>query len=344
MPSSPSRRRSQRAAGESSLPLRLPLPPALPGRILPEFAVPCLQPFDHPEFVFSIDWDGSRVLLFASSEGIRLQSETLADVSAAYPEVVSAAEPFIGSRAVLDGVIAVLDPYGCPDLSALGDRMALGPATRDRLPTVYLATDLLHLGRQMTMDLPLERRLEMLQGLGHTTPRVQVPDWVTGEGEALARAAGERSLPAILARRSSSRYHPGVASPDRLRIPLRPRASCVVVSAERLDVPGQHRRRRLHLAERDGSRLVACGSVEVPETSTLWRWAAPGGRLRRSVVATVEHRGRGPDGALRRPAVVTLRADVDPNWCLRRDPVPPPPSLAVRTQGFRPTVLAALPL
>ena len=343
MTPSAGRHRSPRGAGEGSLPLRLPLPPAVPGRILPEFAVPCLQPFDHPGFTFSIEWDGSRALLFTSPEGVRLQSETLADVSAGYPEIVAAAEPLIGSGAVLDGVIAVLDPYGCPDLPALGDRMALGPATRDRLPTVYLAIDLLHIGRQATMDLALERRLEMLRGLGGATPRVQVPDWVTGEGEALAQAAAGRGLPALLARRSSSRYHPGLASPDRLRIPLRPRASCVVVGAERVALPGL-RRRRLRLAERDGSRLVECGGAELPETSTLWRWAAPGGRLRRPLVATVEHRGRGPDGELRQPVLITLRDDVDPNWCVRRDPVPPPPSRPVPPRGFRPTVLAALPL
>jgi ATP-dependent DNA ligase len=330
-------------AHEDSLPLNLPAPPALPGRPLPELAVPCAAAFDHPDFHFSIDWDGSRALLFLSPEGVRLQSETLRDISDLYPEIVEAAGPLTAQPAVLDGVVAVLDPHGCPDLAALGERMALGPSARQRFPTVYLATDLLHVGNRATMTLPLEERLHLLQGLGGADARLQVPDWVVGEGESLAEAASARQLPALLARRSASRYHPGVASPDRLRVQLRQRAHCVVIGVESVVIGGS-RKRRLRLAEHHHAHLRECGSVEIPESSTLWRWAAPGGRLRRPLVATVEHGGRRLEGRLRHPTLITLRDDIDPVWCIRRDPVPPPPSLPVPVRGFRPTVLAALPL
>jgi len=72
--------------------------------------VPCVDAFDDPDFRFSIDWDGARTLLFASPGAIRLQSETLADVSDRYPEIVIAAEPLAPRTVVLDGVVAVLDP------------------------------------------------------------------------------------------------------------------------------------------------------------------------------------------------------------------------------------------
>jgi ATP-dependent DNA ligase len=338
-----SRGRQAVRAADPALPLSLPHPPALPGRLLPEFAVPCLGAFDHPDFQFSIEWDGSRALLFASPEGVRLQSETLADVSGAYPELVAAAEALRGSAAVLDGVIAVLDPHGCPDLAALGERMALGAGAQRIHPTVFLANDLLHLEGRTTMGLPLEQRLDLLRRLGAGNPRVQVPDWVTGEGEALAAAATARRLPALLARRSGARYHPGVASRERLRIALRPRAHCVVVGAAPVPLAGV-RRRALKLAEHHRSRLVECAAVELPESSILWRWAAPGGRLRSPLIATVDHQGRDPQGRLRRPSLVTLRDDIDPRWCIRRDPVPPPPSVVVAPHGFHPTVLSALPL
>ena len=339
----PTAERGRRPVTEdAALPLRLPVPPALPGRVLPEFSVPCVGAFDDPDFRFSIDWDGARTLLFASPGAVRLQSETLADVSDRYPEILVAAEPLAPRSAVLDGVVAVLDPSGCPDLVALGERMALGAATEQRLPAVYLAIDLLHLGARATMGLALDRRLDLLRGLALPDPRIQVPDWVAGEGEALAEAAATRRLPALLARRGSSHYHPGVASPDRLRIPLRHRAHCLVVGADR--VLGSTRHRRLQLAEYQGSRLTEAGTAEIAETSTLWRWAAPGGRMRAALIATVEYRSRGVDGRLRGAEVVTLRDDIDPAWCIRRDPVPPPPSRPVPARGFRPTVLTALPI
>jgi len=336
----PSRRRQPGA--ESDLPLNLPLPPALPGRVLPELSVPCVGAFDDPDFRFSIDWDGARTLLFASPGGVRLQSETLVDVSDRYPEIADAAGDISARSAVLDGVVAVLDPSGCPDLAALGERMALGPSLHQRLPTVYLAIDVLHLGGRETMSLALDRRLELLRGLNPGHPRIQVPDWVAGQGRALAQAAAPRRLPALLARRGPARYHPGAASPDRLRIPLRERANCLVVGAER--VPGISHRRRLALAEYQNSRLVDAGVAEIAETSTLWRWAAPGGRMRSPLIATVEHRGRGADGSLRHAEVVTLRDDIEPTWCIRREAVAPPPSRPVPVRGFRPTVLRALPL
>jgi bifunctional non-homologous end joining protein LigD len=339
----PSAVRGRHAHGaDPALPLRLPVPPALPGRLLPEFSVPCAGPFDDPDFRFSIDWDGARTLLFASPEGVHLQSESLTDVSDRYPEIVAAAAALTPRSVVLDGVVAVLDPSGCPDLAALGERMALGAGAQGRLPAVYLVIDILHLDGRETMGLALDPRLDAVRTLELPDPRIQVPDWVAGQGEALAEAAGPRRLPALLARRGSAPYRPGVASPDRLRIELRGRANCVVVGAERL--LRSTRRRRLQLAEHVGSRLVEAGRAEIAETSTLWRWAAPGGRMRSPLIATVDHRGRAADGSLRQPEVVTLRDDIDPNWCIRRHPVPPPAGGPVAAGGFRPTVLTALPL
>src|ERR1019366_6405754 len=122
----PTAERGRRPVTEdAALPLRLPVLPALPGRVLPEFSVPCVGAFDDPDFRFSIDWDGARTLLFASPGAIRLQSETLADVSDRFPEIPAAALPLAPRSAVIDGVVAVLDPSGCPDLVALGERMAL---------------------------------------------------------------------------------------------------------------------------------------------------------------------------------------------------------------------------
>jgi hypothetical protein len=66
--------------------------------------------------------------------------------------------------------------------------------------------------------------------------------------------------------------------------------------------------------------------------------------MRAALIATVEYRSRGVDGRLRGAEVVTLRDDIDPAWCIRRDPVPPPPSRPVPARGFRPTVLTGLPI
>jgi len=326
--------------------------------------MPCEAPFDSPEWRFSVDWDGVRALLFATADGgIRLQGERLQDLTPLVPEIGAVAAALPERDAVLDGVVAVLDPEGRPDLGAVAERLCGGPRVA---PAVFLATDLLHLDGTPTLAWPLDRRLEALGKLVKPDSHLQVPDWVAADGHAFYEAAEERGLSAVVARRGEARYHAGVASPDRLRIAIEQRLDAVVVAVE---TPG-HGHLRLHLAERLDGRWVPAGRAEASWTEVVDVWlrarleglrtaepvfdaaalavlraATQGAQLdwlRAHLTATVRHGGRAADGTLRFPVVVALREDVDPATCVRRAPAPPPHDRP-RPGGFRPTVLATLP-
>ncbi|HSP65661.1 MAG TPA: hypothetical protein VLO10_05670, partial [Candidatus Deferrimicrobium sp.] len=191
-----------------------------------EASTPCIAPFDGDEWLFTVDWEGSRCLLVADADGsIRLQGET-ASLEGRFPEIVGAGRFLAGRGAVLDGSICVLDAQGRPDLRALSRRAIAGEA----LPlAVYLVTDLLHLDGETMTARPLLARLAALADLIPPSSRIQLPDHVVGHGRALATAAAERGLAAVLARRQDARYLAGVASPLRLRIPLMARRDAVVV-------------------------------------------------------------------------------------------------------------------
>ena len=330
--------RARRRGGEP-LPLQLPDPPALPGRLKPEAAVPCSSPFDADGWRFSVDWDGSRTLLFADDAGrVRLQSETLSDVTDSFPEIAACGAALGGKGAVLDGVIAVLDAEGRPNLPALGERLRLGRDGAQAHPGVFLATDLLHLEAMPLLTKPLDRRLAALTEVLLPDPTIQLPDDVIGNGLALAEACRTRSLPALLARRGAAPYRCGVASPDRLRLALADRTTCVVTAAE----PSLHRSGevRIALGEYLEGRLVDSGAVVVRLAAEAVAWLeglSPG-------LATVAFAGRDSGGWLRDPELIAIRNDIDPLWCQRRDAVPPPDGTAVTTYGFRPTVITALPM
>ena len=361
-PRSSGRRRS--GSDDPTLPIALPAPSALPGRIRPERAVPCKAPFDSPDWRFSVDWDGVRGLLFATPDGaIRLQGERLQDLTPLLPEIGAVAGALPQRAAVLDGIVAVLDPEGRPDLTALAERLSGGPRVA---PAVFLATDLLHLDSTPTMAWPFERRLEMLGKLVNADAHLQVPDWVAGDGHAFFEAAEERGLAAVLARRGEGRYHAGVAAPDRLRIAIDDRLDAMVIACE----TGRAGHLRLHLAEQVDGRWLPIGRVdgEWSEVVDIWLRAqldalvtadppldgaaqsavplpaggAPLVWLRPHLTVTVRHGGRAADGTLRFPVAVAVREDVDPATCVRRAPVPVPHDQP-RTGGFRPTVLATLP-
>ena len=321
--------------------------------------MPCSSPFDSPEWRYSVDWDGVRALLFATAGGgVRLQGERLQDLTPLVPEIAAVANALPGRTAVLDGVLAVLDPEGRPDLAALAQRLCGGPRVA---PAVFLATDLLHLEAAPTTAWSFDRRLETLRSVVAADAHLQVPDWVRGDGHAFYEAAEDRGLSAVLARRAEARYHPGVASPDRLRIAIEDRVDAVVTGVEWHD--GGHA--RLHVGEYLEGRLVPSGRVEAtwPEPVPAWLrgrvadlqvaeppydGAAPLPTdhpvtwVRPQLTVTLRHGGRTAGGTLRFPVAVALREDVEPAACVRRNPVPPPHDMP-RPSGWRPTVLSTLP-
>ena len=65
-------------APEEPLLFRTPTRPLLPGHIPLEASVPCSEPFDDHDWLFSIDWDGARALLYLDPDSpTRIQGETL---------------------------------------------------------------------------------------------------------------------------------------------------------------------------------------------------------------------------------------------------------------------------
>jgi bifunctional non-homologous end joining protein LigD len=351
--------RAAATAAVEPLLFRTPTPPLLPGYIPLEAWVPCAEPFDDPDWLFSVDWDGARSLLFLDSgSGVRIQGEMLTDLAVRFPDVAGAVSAPEGRSAVLDGVIAVLDAEGRPDLAGLGQRLASGPAAAADLPAVYLAFDVLHLDGHPTFRWPLDRRLDALRGLAGSSDVLQVPDHVRGRGSALAEAAGARGLPALLARRASAPYRPGLASPDRLRIPLTDQATLAVVGV----IERRGRIAELILGEQVAGHVSFAGQVDAPGDPRVIRWLATRAAalvdadaaldgmeragtlwLRAGLTATVRHTGRTAGGALRRPSLLAVRDDVDPRWCVRRAPLHAPEAVASGS-GFAPTLLVPLPL
>jgi bifunctional non-homologous end joining protein LigD len=338
---------------------RSPTPPLLPGYIPIEASVPCADPFDDHDWLFSVDWDGARALLFLDPGGaVRIQGEMPGDLTRRFPDVAGPAAVRGGRGAVLDGVIAVLDSEGRPDLAGFGRRLAAGPAVAADLPAVYLCCDVLHLDGRSSLRWPLDRRLDALSELTGSTEVLQAPDHVRGRGEALAAAAAGRGLPGLLARRASAPYRPGVASPDRLRIALSNQTTCVIAGI----VSGRRGGMRLILGEHVAGRLTFAGHVDGPRDLLVAGWLAQQAAdltvtraaidgvqpmnatwLRPALTATVRHQGRTAGGALLRPTLLAVRDDVDPRWCVQRPAVSGPVELHAGTR-FSPTLLMPLPL
>ena len=157
------------------------------------------EPFDSPEYLFEVKWNGIRALASRSHEsqptgGWDLWGRELADYRSRYPEMqVLAALP---PGTILDGELVLLS-QGLPDLEAILARHQLSHpakiqhASRQQ-PVTYVVFDLLaHHGRSLVGQ-PLHERRALLQDLlaRWQEPRVLFSEGIVGAGPGVLRTGG----------------------------------------------------------------------------------------------------------------------------------------------------------
>jgi DNA ligase D-like protein (predicted ligase)/DNA ligase D-like protein (predicted 3'-phosphoesterase) len=195
-------------------------PPADPARDpMPEELVPMLAklgslPRRQADYAYEVKWDGVRAILYAEGGRTRLQSRTMRDITAQYPEIGRLGRELGSRECVLDGEVVALDEQGRPSFGRLQGRMHLGSESAVRrkmqaVPVTYMAFDLVYLEGHSTMGLGYVERRALLSELGLSGAHWQTPDYVEGNGEGMLRASREHGLEGIVAKRLDSRYEPG---------------------------------------------------------------------------------------------------------------------------------------
>ncbi|HLS88539.1 MAG TPA: non-homologous end-joining DNA ligase [Sphingobacteriaceae bacterium] len=180
-----------------------------PGSLRPMLATPVAGPFDDPQWLFEIKWDGYRCLAFVD-EGLFLQSRTGRDLLPRFPQLAVLAGAWGRDRAILDGEVVAFQG-GLPSFAALGR----GTAGGDEPAAVkYVVFDLLHWAGEDLIHLPLHRRRDRLaQLLAGLPPEaahlVGLSEATAGEGRRLYRGAARLGLEGIVAKERDSLYHPG---------------------------------------------------------------------------------------------------------------------------------------
>jgi bifunctional non-homologous end joining protein LigD len=178
-------------------------------------------PRDEDEWAYEIKWDGIRALAYVDDE-LRLESRSGEDITKRYPELDGIADE-LGRPAILDGEIVACDAEGRPSFQRLQSRMGVtSPAVIKRrsadTPVNFMAFDVLYLDDELTLDLPYERRRDLLAGLDLDGGRWQAPRHHLGEGAALLEATRERELEGVVAKRLGSVYRPGRRTHDWLKL------------------------------------------------------------------------------------------------------------------------------
>jgi len=204
----------------------------MPRGIRPMLATLVDKPFDDNQWLFEIKWDGYRALAYLDGGDLRLVSRNQNDMTAEYPELEDLPDYIKARTAVIDGEIVALDEQGRSSFSLMQQRtgfreMGRRGAKNPAIPVLYYAFDLLYLDGYSLMQVNLEDRKRVLESILATGDILRYSDHYLGSGVALHRAAKDKGLEGIVAKRRNSCYLQK-RSREWLKIKITQRQECVI--------------------------------------------------------------------------------------------------------------------
>ena len=206
-----------------------PRPASVPEFIPPMLATLVAAPFDDPDWLFEVKWDGFRVEAGIGAGAVRLWTRGEQDASRYFGDFLEPATWIAAKQAVVDGEVIALDRHGEPDFALLQERIR----GRDRKAApgdsfVYEVFDLLLLDGRSLLDEPLGERRRLLAKVLRADPRVRLSEDVGGDGIAFFEAARKRGLEGIMAKDRRSPYVPGTRTKAWQKVKIRPEQELVV--------------------------------------------------------------------------------------------------------------------
>jgi bifunctional non-homologous end joining protein LigD len=156
------------------------------------------EPFDHPEWIFELKYDGFRALAYVDGGGAKLVSRN-GSAFRSFPDLAAELALEVNADdAILDGEIVKLDADGRPQFYHL---------MRRRGPFALVAFDVLALNGKDVRALPLIERKKLLRAVvPRRSSTVLYAQHVHGEGRDLFADVCRQDLEGIVAKHSAGRY------------------------------------------------------------------------------------------------------------------------------------------
>ncbi len=171
------------------------------------------------DWSFELKWDGFRAIATVRGGEATLRSRNDNDLTERFRSVATALPgAVLAPYAVLDGEICSLDEQGRSSFSAL--QQGAGSLA-------YVAFDLLEWNGESVVSRPLEERRQLLAQAIRPGGSVLLSP-VFDDGPGMLSYAREHGLEGVVAKRLSSRYHPGKRTTDWVKVKLRDTADLVV--------------------------------------------------------------------------------------------------------------------
>jgi bifunctional non-homologous end joining protein LigD len=302
-------------------------------------------PFDDPDWLFEVKWDGFRVETVVDGDKVRLWTRGEQDASRYFGAFLDPRTWLDAKQAVVDGEVIALDDHGEPDFALLQARIKGRGVTTEPAPFVYEVFDLLHLDGRSLLDEPLEERRRLLAGILRADLRVRLSEHIEADGIAFFEAARTRGLEGIMAKDRHSRYVPGLRTDKWLKVKIRPEQELVLGgwvtgAGKAVDLGallvGVYEGGQLRYAGKIGAGFTTSNRAELlaavaplaaedmPFTPAPPRAAMRDAQwLRPELVIRAEFAGWTTDGLVRQAAFKGIELEKDPRTVIRERPKAP---------------------
>jgi bifunctional non-homologous end joining protein LigD len=158
------------------------------------------EPFDDPDWLFEIKWDGYRALCTIEEKKFSLVSRNGLDMLQRFPDLQALRGAFASVPIVVDGEIVSLDAKGRSEFQRLQE------SQKKPAGLTYAAFDLLYADGTDLRSTPLEERKALLERLITDDDLVLYSKHIVGRGKELFESACKKDLEGIIGKKRDSTY------------------------------------------------------------------------------------------------------------------------------------------
>ncbi|KAA5536154.1 DNA ligase D [Taibaiella lutea] len=194
----------------------------MPTGIKPMKATLVDEPFNDPDWIYEVKWDGYRAIANIDKKGVSLISRNNIPFDKYYP--INEALKKWNINAVIDGEILVINDKGISDFGALQNWRSEADGN-----LVYYVFDILWYEGKNLMELPLRERVAILKEVLPTTDdRIRQSQVFGTRGIDFFDAAEKLGLEGIMAKKADSVYISDLRSKEWLKIKVQRRQEVVI--------------------------------------------------------------------------------------------------------------------
>ena len=199
----------------------------MPADLRPMLATLVDHPFDDPDWMYEVKWDGYRTLAYLNKGEVELRSRNNNSFIAKFSPVYAALKEW-PIAAIVDGEIVVVNEQGLSNFNSLQNWS--GDDDGELLMYVF---DILWLNGFNCMDLPLLERRAILRQLVPHEGIIKFSENFEASGTEFFEVAQQAGLEGIIAKRVDSTYHPDTRTKNWLKIKTEQRHEAVIAGYTR---------------------------------------------------------------------------------------------------------------